>query len=851
MTARNLDFLLRPRSIAVIGASERAHSVGTAVMRNLLKGGFGGPILPVHATRKSVAGVHAYRDVAFLPQTPDLAVICTPPDSVPGLVRSLGTHGTRAVAILTDGVEHKPVLAAAKPHLMRILGPNSMGLLAPALGLNASFVPAPALPGTLAFVSQSGALLAAALDWAAARKIGFTYAVSLGDAADVDAADVLDFLGSDPATRAILLYIESVRAGRKFLSAARAASRSKPVIVMKSGRTPAGAEAAIRHTGAHPGNDDAFDAAIARAGMLRVDTIGGLFEAAETLARQQGPAPSRLAILTNAGGPAVVAADALSALGGELAGTPIDLGGDAAAPRYVEALRSALAEPAQPAVLLIHGPSGVVGAGAIAEACKDEARGSGRVLACWMGGERARHGAGALREAGVPVYETPEAAVQAFVQMLRYRRNQEALQEAPASAAADFAPDEPAVQRLLAQALDAGRERLTDPEGKALLAAYGIPTVHTHVAMNADQAASLAAEAGYPVALKVLSPDLEHRADVGGVMLNLESEDELRGAARDIVQRLQAYRPPARLAGFTVQRMIRPPGAVHRRHGADERMLRATTDPVFGVLIRLDGAVGLVPLNAALAMDMLSLNARGAPAVAMVLERVSQLIAHHPEIIELEIDPLLVDEQGAMALEVRARVAPTKRRPGEHLAISPYPRELEERVDLPGLSVLLRPIRPEDVRAYAEFIARTDAPDLRFRFLTQARRVSAQDLARYTQIDYDREMAFVALAHDTGAPQILGEVRIISYPEGESAEFALLVRSDLRRNGLGRALVQKAIGYCRARGQKTLIGQILAENEAMIGLARSSGMEVELAAGANLAVAHLDLQPRAPDVRLF
>ena len=841
--------LLRPRSIAVVGASEREHTVGTSVMRNLMQARFPGPVYPVHSTRGSVAGVHAYRDLAFLPQAADLGVICTPPDTVPGLVHSLGVHGARAAAILTDGVDRDAILAAARPHLMRVLGPNSMGLLAPHLRLNASFAPTAPQPGPLAFVSQSGALLAAALDWAATRDIGFTYAVSLGDSADVDAADVLDFLGSDPATRAILLYVESVRGGRKFLSAARAASRAKPVIVMKSGRTSAGAEAAMRHTGAHAGDDEVFNAALARAGMVRAYSIGELFEAAETLGRKGASRGRKLAILTNAGGPGVIAVDAAAASGIRLAGAPVDLGGDAGAEKYAAALRSAIDDSAEHALLLIHGPSGVVAAEAVAEACKADAATSGRVLACFMGGELARNGASALRGAGVPVYETPEAAVLALAHMHRYRRHQEALQEMPDWAAADFVPDERAVQTLLAQALDERRARLSDPEGKALLAAYGVAAVHTHVAHDADEAAKLAAQVGYPVALKVLSPDLEHRAEVGGVMLNLENEDEVRAAARAIRQRMSDYRPAARLAGFTVQRMLRPPGAVHRRHGGQEYALRAEIDPVFGTVMRLDAAVGLVPLNASLALDMLGRHEKHQEAIAPVLVRLSQLLAHHPEIVELEIDPLVVDDKGAMALEVRARVAPTRAKPGDQLAIRPYPRELEEKAELKQLAVLLRPIRPEDAAAYAELIARSGAHDVRMRFSTLVRRLPAKDLARYTQIDYDREMAFVAEAD--GERAILGEVRIFTYPDGETAEFALLVRSDMHRRGLGGALLQKAIKYCRARGSATLIGQINADNEAMLSLAKASGMDVEAPPEANLAIAHLGLHPQPPEVRLF
>lgn len=849
MSVRNLDRLLRPRSIAVVGASDREHTVGASVMRNLMRGRFRGPVFPVHGTRTSVTGVHAYRDVGFLPQTPDLALICTPPETIPALVHSLGVRGTRAVAILADGVDNEAVLAAAKPHLMRVLGPNSMGLLAPALGLNASFAPAAAAPGALAFLSQSGAVLAAALDWATPRGLGFSHAVSLGDSADVDAADLLDYLGSDPATHAVLLYLESVRDGRRFLSAGRAVSRSKPVIIMKSGRTIAGAQAAQRHTGADAGDDEVFEAAIVRAGMLRVYTIAELFEAAEVLGPVGGG--SKLAIVTNAGGPGVIAADAAAARGAALAGTPVDLGGDATARRYAEAVRAALAESAaQNTLLLIHAPSAVVAPDAVAEACVPEIAGSGRVLACWMGGERARDGARPLREGGTPVYETPEAAVLAFVHMHRYRQSQEALQEMPEGAAPPFAPDELAARRLLAQALDEGRERLTDPEGKALLAAYGIPVVHTHVALNAAEAAKLAAEIGYPVALKVLSPDLEHRAEVGGVMLNLESEEEIRAAARDIRQRMEEYRPAARFAGFTVQRMIRPPGAVHRRHGAQEFSLRASRDRVFGMVVRLDDAVGLVPLNAALALEMLGRKDDQAHAVAAVLARVSHLLAQHPEIVELGIDPLLADDGGAMALEVSARVARTKLKPGEHLAMPPYPRELEQKVQIKGLEVLLRPIRPEDAAAYADFVARTGAEDLRMRFFTLVRRMPARDLARYTQIDYDREMAFVAVEAD-GGHGIFGEIRIYAFRGTDAAEFALLVRSDVQRRGLGRALLRKAIGYSRARGSAALLGQIQAENAPMIALARDCGLQVELSPDGKVAVAHLDLRPAPAKVRLF
>lgn len=905
MTARNLEFLFRPRSIAVIGASNRAQSVGGTVMRNLLKGGFRGPIWPVNPKSRSIAGVHAYRDVFWLPQTPDLALICTPAETLPQIVHELGVRGTRAVAILTSTL-HAPVepgrespkqavLSAARPHLLRILGPNSMGLVMPGLGLNASFFPTLAQPGHIAFVSQSGALTAAAIDWATSRNIGFSCVVSLGDAADVDVADTLDYLCGNPDTRAVLLYIESIRNARKFLSAARFASRNKPIIVLKAGRTAEGAQAAMRHTGCHPGNDEVFDAAIRRAGMLRVGTVAELFAAAETMARVRSCDGDRLLILTNAGGPGVVATDALVANDGELAvltretmdrlapllpaasspANPIDLGGDATPARYAETLDVLLSEAVADPILLIHGPSGVAASHEIAAACADAVRDSPRnVLACWMGSDRARRSSAVLREAGIAVHDTPERAVQAFLHIVRYRRSQEALQEAPASIPPDFAPDRAAADALLRQAAAAERSALTDPEGKTLLAAYGIATVATHVAATADEAADIAAQIGYPVALKLLSPDVEHRADVGGVMLNLESADEVRRAAADISRRMRQLRPDATLGGFTVQRMLREPGTVHLRKGAHELILEAIEDPIFGPVVYLGRkgsvgdkvAVGLVPLNAALACEMLAharlpaalAGTRNRPAadlhaIAAVLTRVSQLLVDRPEIVELRIDPLLCDDKGAMALEVRIRVAFGRNTGSTRLAIRPYPTQLEQSVELGGRTFLLRPIKPGDARLYSDFIARTEGPDIRFRFFNRVRHLPARDLARYTQIDYDRDMAFVAIGTpDEGSSEIVGEVRAFRYPDGTTAEFAILVRSDMKQRGLGRALLQKMIDYCKASGVTELIGQILPENQAMIALARHCGMTVEIQPATAVAVAHLDLRPeKAEPAQLF
>ncbi|MCC6473853.1 MAG: bifunctional acetate--CoA ligase family protein/GNAT family N-acetyltransferase [Burkholderiales bacterium] len=900
MSVRNLDALLRPRSVAVIGASDEESSADSTLMRNLLQGRFQGPILPVNQQRRSVAGVHAYRCVAHLPLTPDLALLCTPPSTVPGLVQELGRRGTRAVVVFANGLSatlekaepawQHAALAAARPHMLRILGPNSVGLINPGVGLNASTVSTPALPGRVAFVSQSGALSAAALDWAGERNIGFSHVVSLGDAADVDAADVIDYLGSDLQTRAVLLYLESVKAGRRFLSAARAASRNKPLIVLKSGRTEAGAQAVMRHTGSPPGDDGVFDAAVSRAGMLRVATVAELFAASETLAGARWRRGEKLVILSNAGGPGVIAADALAQNGGELGAlapgsvealarvlpadaaiaNPLDLGGEATAARYGDSLGILLAAPGEDAVLIIHGPSAAAPGEETAAVCAGAGLETQRnVLACWMGCNPAQSPVRRLREAGIPVYATPEDAVQGYLQVLRLRRNQESLQEVPAAMPAEVATDAAAARELVRRALSARRESLPELDAKALIASYGIPVAETHRAASADEAVRLAAQTGYPVALKVLSPDIEHRVDVGGVMLNLEDESEVRAAAMAIERRMHRLRPGARLSGFTVQRMIRPPGALAPRHGAHELALSAAEDPVFGPVVRLRvcatgasvaEALALLPLNSALARDMLARSGLASilagtherpgadlSALCTALTRVSRIFTEYPEVRQLDIDPLLIDGKGVVAVEVRVRIGLPRGRASERFAIPPYPSELEQALDFQfrGLPCLLRPIRPEDAQAFSEFIGRTDAPDLRLRFVTLTRSVPAQDLARYTQIDYDREMAFVAVIDPAqGGCEILGEVRLFFYPGSETGEFGLLVRSDVKRRGLGRALLAKAIDYCRSIGMADLIGQVAPENQPMLALARSVGMDVESRAGASLAVVHMDLRQK-------
>jgi acetyltransferase len=880
VSVRNLDALFHPRSVAVVGASDRQDSVGATVVRNLLRAGFHGPVMPVHPGLRSVGGVLAYRDVASLPVPAELAVICTPPEPVPALVGELGRRGTRAAVLVAAGFGEpagvkllEAALAAARPHCLRLLGPNCLGVIVPGIGLNASFAHTDARPGELAFVSQSGALCTAVLDWARSAGVGFSHFVSLGNGADVDVGDALDYLAEEPATRAILLYVESVRSARKFLSAGRAAARNKPVLIVKSGRVRAGAQAAFSHTRALTSPDDVHDAAIRRAGMLRVHEIGELFDAVETLARARRLAGDRLAILTNGGGPGVMATDALVAGGGRLAelapatlarlgevlpaywsrGNPVDVAGDASGERYATALAALLDDPGLDACLVLHAPTAMASSEDAARAVVRVAAQRERrtpILASWLGGAGAEPARRILREAGIPSYATPDDAVRAFLQLLEYRRNQELLMETPPSLPEGLVPRTEEARALVAAALAAGREILDPDEVRALLDAYGLPVVAMQVAADAAAAVRAAEALGPPVALKLLSPDVVHKSDVGGVALDLDGCEAVRAAAEGMAERLQRLQPGARLQGFVVQAMARRPGA-------HELLVGATSDPVFGPVMLFgqggtaaeriaDRAVALPPLNAHLARDLVSRTRvarllggwRERPAVDegalhLALVRVAQAVAELPEIQEIEVNPLLADEKGVLALDARVRIAPAQGAGADRLAIRPYPTGLEERMRLrDGRSCLVRPIRPEDEPAHDAFLQRLDAEDVYFRFFTPMRRLPHSELARYTQIDYDREMAFIATLPADGAAggetETLGVVRAISDPDNCRAEFAIVVRSDLKGQGLGRALMEKIIRYCRSRGTRELVGQVLPANRAMLELAQEFGFASRL-----------------------
>ena len=874
MSRRNLEYLFNPRSVALIGASDRPHSVGATVMRNLVRGGFAGPIWPVNQRRSVVAGMRAYHTVADLPTAPDLAIVCTPAPSIPGLIDQLGKRGTRAAVVISAGLDGTDgsgqsfaaaMLQAAQPHTLRILGPNCIGVLVPGIGLNASFAHCGATAGQLAFVAQSGALTTAMLDWARSARIGFSHFISLGNAADVDFGDVLDHLGRDSQTRAILLYIESVTSARKFMSAARTAARNKPVIVIKSGRTGEAARAAHTHSGALAGSDAVYQAAFRRAGILRVDTTRQLFDAAEVLARLRHYRGPRLAILGNAGGPGVMATDALLAGGGQLAvlssdavrrldealpaswsrANPLDIGGDARPERYLAALDIVLAEPSVDAVLVIHAPTAVASVAEVAGGCVPRlAESSCPALVCWMGGEQSGSTQPATA-ADVPAYNTPEEAIDGFLHVVRHHQSQALLTQVPPAAPDSFAPDRTVARTLIEEALAAGRTSLTEPEAKNVLATYGIPVVETRIAREVAELPASAAAVGYPVALKVLSAQISHKSDVGGVALNIASDDELLQAAHSIMARAHALRPDALIDGFTVQKMI-------RRGGAHELLAGIAVDATFGPTIVFgcggtavevigDRAIALPPLNAVLARDLISQTrvqallrgyrdraAVDMAALEQVLIKLAQLAADMPEICELDINPLLADEHGVLALDARIRIQAAVQKDMRHLAIRPCPVDLDEEVVLRGHELLLRPIRPEDFLQHQRFLARVNAEDMRTRFFVALRELPPRDLAHLTQIDYEREMAFIAVEKtESGVQETLGVGRVCTDPENVEAEFAILVRSDMKGQGLGTLLLEKLIRYCRERRTQRIVGQALNDNVRMLQLAKDRGFRLE------------------------
>ena len=846
MSIRNLDRMFRPQSVAVIGASDRPHSVGAALMRNLTQGGFEGPVVPVNPRAAAVHGIMAYRDVASLPIVPDLAVIATPPDTIAPLIGELGARGTCAAVILTAGFaegeakigreREAQVLNAARPHLLRIVGPNCLGLAVPGIGLNATFAPASVAAGNIAFLTQSGAMATTVLDWAQPRAIGFSAVVSMGDMSDVDFGDLLDYFAIDDATKAILIYAEAITHARKFMSAARRASRVKPVIIVKGGRAEEGARAATSHTGALAGADVVYEAAFRRAGMLRVNEVEELFDAAATLSRMPPTGGNRLAIVTNGGGAGVLATDRLIEEGGKLAtlsaatlahlnevlpptwshANPVDIIGDADAGRYAGAVKALMQDDGVDALLVSYCPTAIVSAedaangliGALAEG-----KPAKNVFACWMGDASLAAGRAALAAAKLPDLETPERAVRAFMYLVRYRQSQTLLLETPSSAPV-LPADTVKARSLVAAALADGREWLDPAECAAFFSCYGVPFARTEAVADAKAAAAFAAEIDGPVALKIRSRDITHKSDVGGVALNLATPEAVEAAAKRMLERVARVKPAARLEGFIVQQMIQRPGSY-------ELIAGVTSDATFGPVILFghggtavevlrDKSLELPPLNTALARAQIERTRiarllkgyRDRPAadidgVVTVLMQLGRIVAEHAEIAEIDINPLLCDAEGVIAVDGRIRVRSATAPAEARLAIRPYPQELKSEIRTAGgTSFPVRPIRPEDEPALRRFAEEVDAADLWHPVFALLRERTHETAARLSQIDYDREMTMVAWTGD----RIAGLARSAADPNFEEAEAAVVIRADLRDKGLATKLLQLLLRAVAGQG---------------------------------------------------
>ena len=894
MAMHGLHRIFAPSSVAVIGASERETSVGRTVLRNLCSSQFAGEVWSVNPKHSHVDGRPCYATVSDLPRPADLAVICIPAASVPELVRDCGRAGIFGIIIISagfreaggEGLRLEQELAGVLREFpeMRIVGPNCLGIMSPHHGLNASFAGDAPAPGNVAFISQSGALCTSVLDWAQQENVGFSHFVSVGNMLDVSVADLIDYFASDGHTTSIILYVESINETRQFLSAARAFTKTRPIIAYKAGRFTESAQAAASHTGAMAGVDSVYEAAMVRAGIVRVFDIDELFNCAELLSRQKTPAGPRLAIVTNAGGPGVMASDCLLERHGKLArlsektldtldshlppawsgGNPVDVLGDAGAERFAVAVSAVMADPQVDGVLVILTPQAMTDATAAAEAvvaaCRQQSK---PVLASWMGGNRVQSGVARLNAAGIPTYHSPEKAVRAFMHLVAYARNRETLYETPREMPLEFPLDRSKLRAVFDTILSEGHDILSETTSKALLQAYEIPVSKAVVARTADDAVAYADGFGYPVALKVFSPDITHKTDVAGVALNLSSPAQVQAAFRQILEQAAKLRPQARVEGVTVQRMVVEPAS-------HELIVGAKRDPVFGTVLLVgaggitaelfhDRALELPPLSERLARRMLeSLKSwpllcgyRGRPGVNIdrlteVLMRVSYLVADYPEIVELDINPLLATPRDAIALDARIvldhQTLLHPPRPYSHLAIRPYPEEYVRRVKLPdGGLVCLRPIRPEDEPQWHALLANSSPDTLRRRFRYMFRASTHELATRFCFIDYDRELAMVAEMGDGPERHIVGVGRLIADADHQEAEYAVLVGDPWQGRGLGSLLTDYCLEICRLWGVQLVTAQVAADNARMIGMFQRRGFELTRPLESDTVVANLRL----------
>ena len=871
-----LSMLFAPKSVAVIGASDRPESVGGIVFRNMLGGGYHGELYAINPKHQEVQGQRAYASIEEIERPVELAVVCTRAESVPSIIEACGKHGVRAAVVLSAGFSEtgshgaeleREMLSAARTYGVRIIGPNCLGIMRPDIGLNATFFNGNVKPGNLALISQSGALCTAILDWAPPNDIGFSSVVSMGTAADIDFGEILDYLASDQKTQSILIYVEGIRIARGFMSALRAAARSKPIFVIKVGRHDAGSKAVQSHTGALVGSDDVFDAALRRAGVVRVMSIGGLFSAAQSLASRHRYSGNRLAIVTNGGGPGVMAIDRAVDLNVTVASlseqtveklnqvlpatwshnNPVDIIGDATPERYRDAVSICMEDAGVDGVLVILTPQAMTQPLEVAEVLLETASHFSKpLLTCWMGDTQIRTGRALFAQSHVPAFRTPEAAVEAFSYITDFYRNQRLLAQTPGPLSHREEPDIEGARMLIETALAERRKVLSEMESKALLAAFHIPVASTMVARSPGEALMLAQELGLPVAMKINSPDITHKTDAGGVRLNLGNATAVRAAYHEIIETVQQNRPDARIDGVAIQPMVVKPNG-------RELMVGVTTDPVFGPVITFgaggttvevmgDRAIALPPLNTFLVRELIagtriskSLGQfRHMPPVQMealesLLLRISEMVCELPWLKEMDINPLIVDEHGVLAADARVVVdfAPVSGDRYAHMAIYPYPTHLVSHWQLPdGTDITIRPIRPEDAKIEQEFVHNLSDESKYYRFMHTVHELSEEMLVRFTQIDYDREMALIAVAEADGREVEIGVCRYAINPDGESCEFALVVSDQWQHKAVGHKLMGCLMDVARDKGLKTMEGEVLASNHNMLRLVATLGFTV-------------------------
>jgi len=869
-----LNRFFTPKSVAIVGASARDNSVGYRLLLNMQEAGFAGGLYPINPKHEQLLGLTTYPDLISLPETPDLVVIATPAASVPSVVRQCGEKGVKSVVIISAGFAElgtngaglqQEVLQVASHFGIRIVGPNCLGIIRPSGKLNATFGDGTVKDGHLALLSQSGAICTAILDWAKAQDIGFSTVVSMGGAADIDFGEVLDYLATDSKTTGILMYVEGIRDARRFLSGLKAAARLKPVILIKSGRHAAGSLAAMSHTGAMVGGDHVFDAAIERAGVVRVYSINELFSAARVLANNYAVTGDRLAIITNAGGPGVMSTDRAEDVGIQLAelspnsldllnevlpthwshANPVDILGDATPDRYQKALNICLADDNIDGVLVILTPQAMTDPTQVAHCIIEAAQISKKpVLASWTGGAKVQEGRQLFADSRVAHFSTPEMAVDAFSFLTQYNQNQVLLKQIPLPGNEPLKPDIDGARLIIEQVLAEGRQGLTAQEAKAVLTAFNIPVTPTIKVHNAKEAMLAARTLGFPVVLKVDMAEFSHKSDIGGVKLNIGSVQDVSSQFTEMEMALKQAHPEVNEIAMTVEPMF-------RSSNGRELIIGVVRDPVFGpaisfglggtlVEILKDNAVALPPLNAYMIEQLISktkaarylkafrqMPAAKISALIEVLLNVSTLVSELPEILELDINPLIVDDHGAMAVDARIKAQSTHQlMPYQHMAIHPYPHELTERyLTANGIYITIRPIRPEDAVMEKDFVHRLSEHTKYFRFMQAMQELTPEMVVRFTQIDYDREMAFVAVADDNrgSLPKELGVGRYLMNPDGQSVEFALVVSDGCQRMGIGTRIMKALMQSAKSKGVSFFEGEVLAVNSPMLALTKKLG----------------------------